>query len=744
MSEFPKPNFPDFSDNNNNGKSSTPNCSPDLHRVQKNVYSAGSSPPQSPHQQRLTGSSKKSLNLFLSFSRSLENLSVKIYDFCEHNYNENLVQLIIDMYEKHLLEFKELKNGIISQRNFDESVSLSELPPSVKFFISSYSTTNKEEWPENTSDDWVETARYYLKGPVDFGSPANKDNRLSLEERLLNASRKKRLIDNTKMLEIRKQTNKIRRVIERRHLAKEEAMSAYNEKQEQADQRREAIMNSKIEKARNETEKAQETKYLAELDAEDKKVQLEKKTDMITKRHEEMVRATQEKARERVFLRAQPSPRPNRKRPSVKPGKLSVLESIGCGQLPGDFFGDDTQEEIVTQFPVLTEPVCSPSRMMDSLEAKMKDEPNESKHAIKYLKMAMDSKSSISSVSEAGECIRRNTKQLLIDNSSFAHNALRYISSFIHKIYPLAFKVGVDSIDVFSDLCKKPDSLQSSCELFELWITLLAPSSPNDAKYYLVESLSKSSAFDRLCFIFSAVNASDLTNERLKQLLVSAITLLKTCSLVFKDLSNPESKPSYTAFLECLERIVIPQLISFFAMMSRDPDNAPGDLIASTASTVSLLITQFPEVTACVDETVATPMNLAMRAFLNKDSDSNYVKELILLYGILCKDSEVQRSAALWAPTPTVLSLLCELPLKYFIKKPDSSYLIPTIAAACIDSVYNVEFVNKKISSASIVKYLESADVNTSDILSVKHRIPIERLQELIDMFKNVHSEDNL
>ena len=697
------------------------------------------SPPSSPSRFNLSSEDKKSLKIFLNLIHQIEDSSDRLYDFCCHNYDIKLSSLVKDFLDKQKNKFIELQNQIKSQSEVDKSLSESHTPQPVSFSISNWKNLSNDEWPISNPQNWINSAEWHIKGPKLSPESPKKINK-SLEERLQNANQKRLKIENLKKLEIRKQTNKVRKVLEKKILAKEEAELILKTKQDNAIKRREEILNLKKEKAHIETEKINEQKYIQELETEGLKILYERKFEKISKRHEEMIKKAQERAHERANLKGSPNKIKKLSNRFMKNNSMTLLESIGCGQLPGILFIEEDisdSDDYIIKLPEIIEKTPIFSQQLQNLIQRIINDPNDIQLTLKCLKMISDQSTIILMNSELSEIISKQLQNLILENSPLTEQIIRHINNLLNKgSIGFSFKISIVTISMIKNLCEKQDSLRNIKEMISLWTNLLNLNISNEFKSFLIEKLCHSIVFDRLCFLLSSVSFNDLSNDLLKLILDQIISLFKSISLIF--LNNNNLEKLKLSFSESLDRIIGPSLITFLLMMSINLNEFTLKLITQISNIISTFTIEFPDTfTNFLDEQTASSALKVIKSILNHSnySTSETSHELIVLFGLLCKYSNIMRESCFWGPLPTVLSLLCKLPLGYFIKKPLNDILIPTLISCCINSEINLNYILENINGTLILKYLQKEFIKNNDIFNPYYRINLNEINNFILKF---------
>ncbi|OHT03675.1 hypothetical protein TRFO_28866 [Tritrichomonas foetus] len=752
--DIPKPNFSQITD-----LSPTQNRISSPHRPKPISISSPTfirSAENSPHVSKypnLSPADKKSLKTFLSLVNTFNNATERLFGFCEHIFNDELAQLAIDQLEKHIIEFKELLVRISSQHQVVEDLQQSRLPSPVSFSISSWRNLSCEEWPISTSHDWVGVAASQLKITPPELTNSLKRETMTLEERLAQAEQKRRKIENIRNREIRIKTNKVRRANERRVQQQEEAITTFNEKQDNAAQRREAHINQIKEKAHSEIEKIQETRFMQELETEDRKLKMERKMIKVTKKYEDMVRDKRKKAKERSTIKTPASPdihgspkSKNRRSPRIIKD-TSVIDAISHGELPGDFLdiGDEFSDSIpAVELPEFPEPETNPSAVMKSIISKMGHDENSSQLAINYLKAVQDQKTNIKWNSEEGQLIRGSLQNMIYSNLPNTNQLIHHVVGMAPNSYPFALHVAFECISSFRQFCYRQDSLSATNELLTLWKTLLSDNFENEPKPLLIAQLARHGVLMKLCFVLEASTTSDLRNDSLRQLSLSILGLLDSitsfCHSNFNLLSNNESKEIFEkAAFDC----VVPGLLSFLSNCAADPKLVSVDSIISAVRVYSMIAIDFHDFLSnflekenvksisCIFDAFCTPNN--------NNSNGGFgsvrvVHDMIVLIGLLASASPLVKEFCL--SKSKVLSTLCSLPLSYFIKPAESVIVIPTIVACCIDSQENIDFVKKNINGAFIVKFLEEMKNDSPEIYAPRFRIASDKVGSIIEAFR--------
>jgi hypothetical protein len=294
-----------------------------------------------PHSPRsLSPSSRDSMRILLDLVGSVDRSISRLRDFSEHYFREDLTTLAIDHISRHVSDFRDLLAQISSQKEFAESSARDEIPVPAAFSIAPWRSSESEDWPSPSSGDWVEAVASRLRStPPSFGHSREK---APLEERLANAERQRRKLENEKNRKIRGQTNKVRRAVELREERKDRAIASIAEKQDSAAQRREERLLTIRKRARSEVEKAQEGRFIQVTDIETRKLSLERTWSEASARRDEAVRVKSQDAKDRA-TKSQDSP-------TLTPGGWPVrfeIESVPAipevpvvFEKPGDLSGD--------------------------------------------------------------------------------------------------------------------------------------------------------------------------------------------------------------------------------------------------------------------------------------------------------------------------------------------------------------------------------------------------------------------
>ena len=227
------------------------------------------------------------------------------------------------------------------------------------------------------------------------------------------------------------------------------------------------------------------------------------------------------------------------------------------------------------------------------------------------------------------------------------------------------------------------------------------------------------------------IDTLDTVNEHVKVVVEYVIGLIGAIANYLKKERDE--------FDNVISQLVIPSLMSFLSIMSMDPEGCPVNTVVKVVKTVSVLAVCRPvPVKEAIDEQNVAALVQVMKVFLGSSAAQlvPVTHELIILFGILCRQSPMIRESCCWVPPPTVLARLCNLPMAYFIQEKLSNVLLPTLIACCIDSETNTQLVCESVNGAMLVKYMENMKSIPGDISSPQYRIPESRKLEIIQMFK--------
>ena len=768
--EIPKPNFSDLAGASPLKKRALDLCPPEISVSSPNFVRSAENSPHLSRCPNLSPGDKKSLKTFLSLVSAFNNSAERLFGFCEHVFKNEVAQLAIDQLDKHIVEFKELQVRISSQNQFVEDLQRSKVPSPVSFSISTWRNLSSEDWPISTSDDWVSVAASHLKvTPPEFSNSLKRDTP-SLEERLAMADKKRKRIENIRNREIRMKTNKVRRAKERRVQQQEEAISTFNEKQDNATQRREAHINQIKEKAHSEIEKIQETRFMQELENEDRKLKMERKMSKVAKKYDDMVRDRREKAKERSSIKSPSASEKNSntnlysnsktKKRSLSLKETSVIDAILHGELPGGDLldiGDEFSDSIpAIELPEFPEVEPNPSATMKNLISKMShdDSSSNSQLAICYLKAVQEQKTTLKWNSEEGQLVRETLQNMIYTNLPNTNQLIHYVVGMVHSSYPFALHVAFECISSFRQLCYRQDSLSMVNELLTLWKALLSPGCEDEPKSLLIAHLARHGVLMKLCFVLEASNTSDLRNDSLKQLSYSILNLIESMVLFYHTHATSLANSDFSAFFErAAFDCIISALVSFLTNCSNDFKMVSPDSIILAIRSYSMIIVHYKNsLPAFLDKSNVKSLLSIFDAFFKpqppqhspqrspssphspqQQPDSRILNELIVLIGLAASASPLVKESSL--SKSNVLKTLCSMPLSHFIQPNDSIILIPTIIACCIDNEENTEFVKKNINGSFIINFIEGIKDDGNEIFSPKYRIDSTKIEQIVHSF---------
>lgn len=748
--DIPKPDFDSFEKRPNNSQHCSPERPPMLKVVNtpKAFHSADNSP--TPHHRSnhsLSNADRKSIKAFLSMVSNMQQSLDDLYGFCEHFFNEELTTLAIGQVERHVQNLQELRTRITTQQQVTEQLRQEQTPSPVSFSISSWKSKNmsSEEWPEPSSTDWVTTvASQFCMTPPEL-PPSPKKTTPSWEERLTKAEIRRRRNENLRNREIRQKTNKVRRANEKRVQQQEEAITLLNEKQDNAAQRREAHIKSKKEKAHSELEKINETRVMQSLESQGLKLQLDRNMKDATKRHNQRIQEKTEKARERTISKIPSThdlPTPEKPRKNMKPDETEIIDAIIHGMLP-DIVMETTDDDcaIIPMIPLpnFRETNPKPNARMKSLKAKMNSDKTNPQLASNYLKCVIDTNNSIKWNSTEGNMIRETVQYMLQSNLPNTNQILHQVIATINNSLPFCLHIAVESLSSFTSFCFKRNSLPATIELLGLCQAILS-SSNEEAKCYIISSLLHSNVLKRLCSLLSVVVISDLKNEQLKHLIQIIIDLFYPISVFYH--SSKPNIPSdlFENYTDATKFMIFPSILTFLTVARMDKNIVSINILVSSVRVLSYCVVDFTDsIIPFLDEQIVGQLVLVMKAYISDiEQKAPIAHELIVLLGLICRHSSLMRESCCWSPSPTILSNLCDLPISYFLQKAESSILIPTLIACCIDSDENMHLIAKNIKLTMLSKYMETLQDNKGDICSPSYRIPTDRIKELKEKFNKI------
>lgn len=749
---IPKPDFSSIDNNiNTTNRASSPQRPPNIDVPKQSNSRSADNSPNSEHSSYLSPGDRKSLRKFLSIVNNFNYSAERLYDFCEHFFNDELTQIAIDQLNKHIIEFRELLDRISFQHQAEQDREKSILPSPVSFSIATWKNRDFEEWPIPTSDNWVKSAVNQFKTtPPDLSKMPKKDM-TPLEERLAKADKNRTKIDNIRNREIRMKTNKVRRANELRVQKQEEAITAFNEKQDSAAQRREAYINQIKKKARDETEKVQETRFMQELEVEGRKLKIEKMMNKVTQRYENMVQDKRERAKERMAIKntsSSPDCSPKTRRQC---SKLSVIDAISQGQLPGEFLdiGDEYSNSIpAVELPEFSEYEESQSQKgsenasLRSIAVKLDHDDLNPQAAISYLKTAADLKCCIKWNSNEGQTIRDTLQNMIYSNIPNSNLLIHNVISVVDTSYPFVLHVAFECVSSFRQICYKRDTLSTTKELLALWTLILKIEQHNDQiepKTLLIGHLIRHGVFMKLCYVLEVSTAANSRNDVLKALTQQILLLLEACSTHIQYHYSDLNSELIDIFGLASIDFIIPGLRNFLGNCIQNIKLYSPKMIITAIhiyQIISLYFSSFLE--KLIDEDYAKSVANLLRTYsLQKPQNSQILDELILLIGLLCKNSKLMKESVQWEPpTPTVLSILCGMQISYFIKPEQALVLIPTIVACCIDNNENYEFVKKNINGSFIVKFFQEVKEDPRNLFSSHFRVEKEKVSDVIELFK--------
>ena len=726
MDNIPRPDFSMIDQSRPTSGFLTPERPPPLQIGTPICRSADNSPPTSQTPAHMSTADKKSLHVLLSLMDNFDKSVKRLMNFCEHCFKEKLTRLVIEQIQRHLDGFNELLEQIESQERFAKEAQEAKMPSPVSFSISSWRNLSSEEWPVPNSNAWIDAAQAQLKAVPPELPPSPK--KAPLDERLAKAEEKRKRIENLKNRKIRQKTNKVRRVNERKEQQKEEAITALNEKQDGAAQRREALINQVKEKAHSEVEKAQEMKFMQELEVEGRKLALERSMNKATQRYEEMVRDKSEKAKERTVAKSPETPSPQQRKNRMKPSETAVLDAIVHNQWPVK--DEDVALVMVPEVPEYDDREPRKITQLLNLKAKMERGDRSPQTVLSYLKAVIANNGSIPVSSYEGKILREIILEMVRSNASNLNQVVRQVASVLSSSFSFGIQIALDCANEFCDLCTKRDTLPIIKEMINL-MTEIFKVANNDGRKLLLGFLKESRCLERICFVVESLNGGGIRNEHVKVVVEYVIGLIGAIANYLKKERD--------AFDNVISQNVIPSLMSFLSIMSMDPEGCPVNTVVKVVKTVSVLAVCRPvPVKEAIDEQNVAALVQVMKVFLGSNAAQlvPVTHELIILFGILCRQSPMIRESCCWVPPPTVLARLCNLPMAYFIQEKLSNVLLPTLIACCIDSETNTQLVCESVNGAMLIKYMENMKSIPGDISSPQYRIPESRKLEIIQMFK--------
>ena len=726
MDSIPRPDFSMIDQSRPASGFLTPDRPPPLQIGSPICRSAENSPPTSHTPVHLSSADKKSLHVLLSLMNNFDKSVTRLMNFCEHCFKEKLTRLVIEQIKKHLDGFNELLDQIESQERFTQEAKESKMPSPVAFSISSWRNLSSEEWPVPNSNAWIDAAELQLKAVPPELPPSPK--KAPLDERLAKAEEKRKRIENLKNRKIRQTTNKVRRANERKEQQKEEAITAMNEKQDGAAQRREALINQVKEKAHSEVEKAQETRFMQELEVEGRKLALERNMEKATQRYEEMVRDKSEKAKERTVAKSPESPSPQQRKYRRKPSETAVVDAISHNQWPVK-----DEEVALVMLPTVPEwNESEPKRITQLLNLKAKMERGERTPQLvaNYMKAVIANNGRVPLNSTEGEVLCEIIEEMIHSNAPSLNQVLKQVTTALPNSFSFGVQVALLCANQFCELCTKRETLPAIKEMISL-MTEIFKSSNNESKKILLEFIQQSRCLERICFVVESLNEGGIRNE--------SVRVVVECVISFMGAIVNYLKKERDVFDTVISHIILPSFVSFLSIMRLDPAGSPVATVANVVKAIAVLAICRPvPVKEAVDEQNVSTLVQVIKVFLGSNASQivPVTHELIILFGILARQSPLVRESCCWFPPPTVLTRLCNLPMAYFIQEKLSNILLPTLIACCIDSETNTQLVCELVNGAMLVKYMENMKPIPGDISSPQYRIPESRKVEIIQMFK--------
>lgn len=704
----------------------------------------------------LSPGDRKSLRTFLSLINSFTYSTERLYEFCEHFFNEELTQMAVDQLNKHVAEFHELLSRISCQQQVEKDLKQSILPSPVTFSISTWRNRSFDEWPIPTSDNWVRSAANTLKVTPPDISKSPKKSTPPLEERLAKADKNRTKMDNLRNREIRAKTNKVRRANELRVQKQEKAITAFNEKQDSAAQRREALINQIKKKARDETEKVQETRYMQELEDESRKLKIEKMMNKVSERYENMIQEKREKAKVRTAFKMPTSPdgSPNRS-PSRSPktkrqtiSKLSVMDSFSNGQLPGEFL--DVVDEYSNTIPAIELPEFddakfaqksqNPSQQIKQMASKLDHNDLNPQGAISYLKAASEQKVYIQWNSNEGQMIRDTLQHMIYTNISNTNLLIHNVINCAEISYPFALHIAFECVSSFQQLCYKRDSLATTKELLLLWTLILTMDQykeQNEPKPLLIGHLIRHSVLMKLCYVLEVSTADESRNELVKTITQQILLLLYACANHIRYHYSELNAEFIDLFGHASTDFIIPGLRRFLSNSITDTKLYSTQMVITAIRIYQIISLHFPVfLTKLINQDYAKSIAKLLKFYYNdKDQNPQIMDELIVLIGLLCKHSELMKESLQWLPQPTILSLLCQMPFNYLSSPDKSIVLIPTVAACCLGNDANLEFVRNNINGSFIIKFFSNTKDDPKSLFASQYRVPASEIPKVIQLF---------
>jgi hypothetical protein len=432
----------------------------------------------------------------------------------------------------------------------------------------------------------------------------------------------------------------------------------------------------------------------------------------VSERYETMVKSKSEKAKERTAKSAE-----------APPVEMTILDSVGSNCWPANRVPG--AEMPPPELPAVHESEPKKVPQLANLRTKMQRDPQNGQNALAFLKAVISARSFVAVDSFEGRTILGLVPAIVGGGTANAVQVLRQIGALVANSYPFVLRNAVNCVAAFDLLSKKPEGLLVIRQLLQLWSEIF--SLPRtEGKKELLAFMVGTNALRRICLVIESVSASDLKAESVKQLTIELINFVAVIAAFLRVEANEEAA-----------LIIYHSFLSFLVILGMEPTLLAVDISVKTIRILSHITLLSDDVVASIDQHNAAMLVQTLKVFLAAKNTTlaPVLHELIVLYGLLCGRSAILRESCCWLPPPTVLDRLCQLPLNYFMHKTQSTILLPTIIACCIDSVENSSFVETAVNKRVLVKFIQEMPLTGADIAAPHLRIPVDRRNDLIALF---------
>lgn len=670
----------------------------------------------------LSPQSKKTFQLFSSFMNNMYASINRLYFFCEHYFEEDITKLVIQKVDERLSDFKNLLVQIKTQNIVKSQLEKDQIPSSVSFSISKWNS-NIDNWPQTPrTNEWVEVAVKHFNISPPVISTREKQGK-SWEERVSNAEVQKQKLENIRKREIRKRTNKIRKANERLLQQQEETITSLNEKYDSVLSRREAIINQIVEKAKNEIEKIEENNVIQKLENEGKKLEYEKNMNQATKRHQELVEYKSKKAKERISSKIINNsntlnfPKQNEK-------NITFIDAINQRFLPQMVFNLNPEEIPIITLPSFNEEEPKNNQSLEKLSKAIINENQNNNLIINYLKQVNEQKTFIKWGSPESKIIYEKLQLAFLSKLSNENQIIHNITKLLPNSFPFVINIGFNLVSVFLSICNMRDSLSLVKEILLLWTNILMCNF-DESQVIFISQINNSSVLRYLCYLVEKLSPSDLNNELAKDIIVTIISFLS--SIISFIINNKANIYHNLIELINLSLSYIYKGLFNYLFVSKTK-------LEFTAIILSKFIIEFHDnLDNIISEEIANNVIKVVKQFINTKQPSH---EFILFIGIISRYSQKIREKCR-IDDPSILSLLSNLPLIYFLHPKESNILIPTLISICYSSPDNIKYLSKKVSITVLINYLKTVPQNDKNIYSPHFRIPISELNEIKIQFES-------